>query len=298
MKILKRVGIAIGALLALLILLVLGLNVRGRSKASSAPEVTLRSVEAVSDSAAVARGEHLANAVMACEHCHDAGLRGKTFPTPPMLISMAAPNLTRGKGGVGAEYTLIDWDQAIRHGIGKDGRPLAIMPSEAYAHLSDADLAALVAYLQTLPPNDQAFPARRVGMMGATLIGAGAFPLAPDLIDHDSVGARVVAPGVTVEYGRYLASIGGCTTCHGPDLQGREGGGGESPPAPSLVAFAAGRTVDDFRQTLRTGRSPTGGGRSLNPEFMPWPTYARMTDDELQAIWLYIKSMPTSTKTN
>jgi mono/diheme cytochrome c family protein len=298
MKILKWLGIVVGALLSLVIVVALGLFLRGRGKALSAPEVTLRSVAPLSDSAAVARGRHLADAIVACETCHAPGLSGRTFPTPAILLSMAAPNLTRGQGGVGAEYTVSDWDRAIRHGIGKDGRSLAIMPSEAYAHLSDADFAALVAYLQSLTPTDRAFPARRVGIVGGVLIGAGVFPLAPKLIEHDSVGARAgVAPGVNAEYGRYLADIGGCRTCHGPGLQGAKPAGGDAPPGPSLVAFAAGRSVDDFRRTIRTGRTPTGGGRALNPEFMPWPTYARMSDDELQAIWLYVQSLSTSTKT-
>jgi mono/diheme cytochrome c family protein len=297
MKILKWLGVGLGALLTLLIIVALGLFLRGRSKASSAPEVTFKSVAPVSDSAAVARGRHLASAIVACETCHGPGLSGATFPTPAFLLSMAAPNLTRGQGGVGAEYTVRDWDRAIRHGIGKDGRSLAIMPSEAYAHLSDADFAALVAYLQSLEPTDRAFPARRVGVLGGVLIGAGVFPLAPKLIEHDSVGARAVASGVNPAYGRYLADIGGCRTCHGAGLQGAKPAGGEAPPGPSLIAFAAARSVDDFRRTIRTGRTPTGGGRALNPEFMPWPIYARMSDDELEAIWLYVQSLPTSTKT-
>jgi mono/diheme cytochrome c family protein len=296
MKILKWVGIGLGAVLALLLVVVLGLFLRGRSKASSAPQVTLQSVPLLSDSAAVARGRHLADAIMACETCHDPGLSGRAFPTPSFLLSMAAPNLTRGQGGVGAEYTMADWDRAIRHGIGKDGRSLAIMPSEAYAHLSDADFGALVAYLQSLPAADRVFPTRSVGVLGGAMIGAGVFPLAPAMIDHDSVGRRAVSPGVNVEYGRYLATVAGCRVCHGADLQGGNPVGGGLPP-PSLVAFAAGRSVDEFRRTLRTGRTPTGGGRALNPEFMPWPIYARMTDDELQAIWLYVQSSSPSTKT-
>ena len=79
-------------------------------------------------------------------------------------------------------------------------------------------------------------------------------------------------------------------------LEGAKPAGGDAPPGPSLVAFTAGRSVDDFRRTIRTGRTPTGAGRALNPEFMPWPIYARMSDDELQAIWLYVQSLSTSTK--
>ena len=166
------------------------------------------------------------------------------------------------------------------------------MPSEAYTHLSDADFAALAAYLQSIPARDTAFKPRSIGVVGGALIGAGAFPLIRELIAHDSVGARPeVPPGVTASYGGYLAAVAGCRTCHGPNLEGAKPTDNGPPPGPSLVAFAAGRSVDEFRTTLRSGRTPTGGGRALNPEFMPWPIYARMTDDELQAIWLYIQSV-------
>lgn len=291
MKILKWLGIGVASLVGLAIILVLGLNIRGRSKARSAPEIALRSVAATSDSATLARGRHIAWAITGCEMCHGGpALGGKAFPTPAMLVSMAAPNLTRGQGGVGAANTMGDWDRAIRHGIGKDGRSLMIMPSEAYTHLSDADFGSLIAYLQSLPSTDSTHPPRRIGVLGGALIGAGAFPLAPEMVNHDSVGVGSAAPGVNAEYGRYLADIAGCRTCHGANLQGVKSSGGP-PPSPSLVAFAAGRTVDDFRNTIRSGRTPTGGGRALNPEFMPWPVYARMTDDELQAIWLYLQSV-------
>jgi cytochrome c553 len=294
MKILKWLGIGVGAILALAAVLVLGLFLRGRGKASSAPEIVARSIPTLTDSAALARGRHIATAITGCEMCHGGpGLGGQQFPTPAMLVSMAAPNLTRGQGGIGASYTSADWDRALRHGIGKDGRSLMIMPSEAYTHLSDADLAALATYLQSIPAKESAFPPRKIGLLGGALIGAGAFPLAPAMIAHDSVGARSAVPAVDAEYGQYLASVAGCRTCHGSGLEGMKAGGGGPPPGPSLVAFSQGRTVDDFRRTIRTGRSPTGGGRALNPEYMPWPVYARMTDDELQAIWLYLQSVAT-----
>ena len=296
MRILKWLGIGVAAVLIVVVLLVAGLNVRGRSMASSAPPVALRTVAPLTDSVSLARGQHLVRAVTSCEHCHDAGLGGKPFPTPGILLGMAAPNLTRGQGGVGAAYAMSDWNQAVRHGIAKDGRRLAIMPSEAYAHLTDADFAAIVAYIETLPPVDRSFPPRRVGVLGGALIGAGAFMLAPQLIDHDSVGTREVTPAVDTIYGRYLANIGGCRSCHRPDLRGAEADG-DRPAPPSLVAFAAANSLEDFRKTLRTGRTPTGGGRALNPEFMPWPNYARMTDDEIQAIWMYVQSVAGSAET-
>ena len=237
----------------------------------------------------IARGRHLAS-VMGCADCHGPDLSGQTFPTPSFLVAMAAPNLTRGEGGIGAVYSSADWELALRHGVGKDGRRLIIMPSEAYTHLSDGDAAALIAHLQTLEPRNQSHPARKIGILGGTLLGAGAFPTVPELIAHDSVGKRpVVAPAVSVEYGRYLGSITGCNVCHGPDLRGAKTGDGGV--APSLVAFVASNSAGDFSSTMRTGKTPSG--RELDPARMPWKAYRNMTDDELEAIRLYVQSHAT-----
>ena len=294
LKVLKWIGIALASLIGLVLAAVLVLNVVGRRKAGRAPEMAITPVTiTASDSAQVARGRHLAD-FMGCVECHGPGLSGKPFPTPSFLVGMAAPNLTRGEGGVGAAYTSADWDRAIRHGVAKDGRRLIIMPSEAYAHLDDADAVALIAYLQTLPAASQSFPARKIGVLGGALLGAGVFQAAPDLIAHDSVGKRpVVAPAVSADYGRYLGSVTGCNICHGPDLRGGEAGGGGPPPGPSLVAFVANNSAESFRNTIRTGKTPSG--RALNPEWMPWQSYAKMTDDELEAIRLYIQSTYTQT---
>jgi mono/diheme cytochrome c family protein len=289
-KILKWVGIGVAGLLALVVVLVLSLFFRGRGKAAGGPEVAVKTPVAASDTGAVARGRHLASAITPCEVCHGVGLAGKPFGTPGILVAMAAPNLTRGRGGAGATYTATDWDRAVRHGVARDGRRLVIMPSEAYQHLTDADLAALLAYLQTLPPVDSTLPARKVGVLGGALIGMGGMPLAADIIKHDSVGARTIVPAVSAEYGDYLVNISGCNICHGPALQGMKAQGGP-PPGPSLRPYAS-RPVEDLRNALRTGRA---SGRLLNPEFMPWPWFARMTDPEMEAIWLYLKSLPADT---
>lgn len=287
-KALKWVGIGLGGLLGLILVVVLSLFLVGRGKAGKSPEVAAKPLTIPTDSAAIARGRHIAGAISACEGCHGPQLAGQPFPTPAILVAMGAPNLTRGKGGVGADYATADWDRAIRHGIAKDGRRLIIMPSEAYNHLSDADVGALIAYIQSRPPVDSALPARKVGILGGALIGAGAFPLAADLIAHDSVGARpVVPPGVNAQYGGYLVSVSGCNICHGADLRGLPGQGG-GPPAPSLTAFVANNSADAFRSTLRTGKTPSG--RELNRDAMPWPWFGKMTDDELEAVRLYIQS--------
>ena len=69
----------------------------------------------------------------------------------PGLLSIPTPNLTSGAGGVGATNTDEDWVRAIRHGVGHDGRALWVMPSLSFSRLSDEDLGALIAYLESRP---------------------------------------------------------------------------------------------------------------------------------------------------
>ena len=287
-RIFKWLGIGIAGLLGLIVVFGLALFLIGRSKAATAPNVATRPVRVLTDSATVERGRHLAEAITPCGACHGPDLGGEPFPTPAMLISMAAPNLTRGAGGIGTSYNAEDWERALRHGVGKDGRRLLIMPSEAYAHLNDADLAALIAYLQTVPGVDRTFPVRRVGVGGAAMVATGVMPVAVDMIEHESVGTPVIAPGVNAEYGGYLVRIAGCQICHGANLNGEKAGPGP-PPAPSLVAFVANNSAEGFRNTMRTGVTPSG--RALDPEPMPWDFFGRMTDDELEAVRLHVLSV-------
>src|SRR5688500_17311625 len=48
-------------------------------------------------------------------------------------------------------------------------------------------------------------------------------------------------------------------------------------------------TEADLRRMLREGRKPSG---TMIDPFMPWETYAKMTDEEIAAIWLYLRSVP------
>jgi mono/diheme cytochrome c family protein len=288
-RILKVAGIALGSLVVLLAAVVAVLYARGQSRTRGGDTIAVRPIaDPGADSALVARGRHLAEAVTPCAVCHGPGLGGQPFPTPAMLVSMSAPNLTRGRGGIGASYSLEDWDRAVRHGVAKDGRRLLIMPSEAYANMSDADFAALAAYVRSVPPVDKEHQPRRVGVLGAALVGAGAFPLAANTIGHSAVGSSSVPAGVTTEYGGYLVGVAGCNVCHAANLQGLKGNNGP-PPGPNLLTGAGTWAAEQFRSTIRNGMTP--GGRKLDAEQMPWPAFAHMTDDELEAIRLYIASL-------
>jgi len=45
---------------------------------------------------------------------------------------------------------------------------------------------------------------------------------------------------------------------------------------------------EEFRQALRNGIRPDGS--TINP-FMPWRSARRMTDEEISAVWVYLRSL-------
>jgi mono/diheme cytochrome c family protein len=293
---LKWVGIGFGGLVGILLIAVVVLHFVGKSRLNNAPEVATEPVTALPDETAVARGEHLVNVVSECRECHGDRLEGSSFIDGEIGIYLAAPNLTSGKGGIGAAYTDADWERAIRHGIGGDNRVLAIMPSNYFSHYSDADMAAIIAYLKTVPPVDSDFGPRRIGFPGSIMGGVVGFNDFTRIngIDHANVDAKAPVEGVTPEYGHYLVNIAACSECHAANLAGISPAEGEDGPSPGPNLTPGGElgswTEADFINTIRTGQTPSG--RRLDSEQMPWATFSQMSDTELQAIWAYLHSLP------
>jgi len=287
---LKWTGIVLGGLLGLLIVAFVILVVVGGTKANKVYEIPIETITIPTDAEAIQRGEHLAT-IYICKDCHTENLSGELSFEIPGMLSIPTPNLTTGADGVGSFFTDEDWVRAIRHGVGHDGRALFIMPSNTFYYIGDEDLGALIAYLKSLPPVDNALSDRKIDLMGRVMMGAGMFPpLAVDRIDHSTPPPAAPEPGVTVEYGKYLSHT--CTECHGANLNGAPfGPPGEEVPSPNLTPGGelATWTEQEFFTTLRTGVTPSG--YQLNEE-MPWMSYGQMTDDELKALWLYLQSLP------
>lgn len=244
-------------------------------------------VRAATDSAALSRGRHLAEAIGKCQDCHGADYGGTLMVDSPVFARLAGTNLTSGRGGIGA-YTDADLERAIRHAVDPEGRALFFMPAEAFAPLSDGDLAALMGHLRTLPAVDREMPAPRIGPIARVLYLRGALPLVPvELVDHDAPRPEPTR-GVTVAYGEYLATIGGCRACHGSGLAGTA-----NPDAPDITAARLGAwTEADFFRSLREGRRPDG--TAIDPEKMPWVRSGLMTDEEIRAVWMYVRSLPAA----
>ena len=89
-------------------------------------------------------------------------------PLPVGVI--VPPNLT--PGGPIADWSDEEIAQIIRNGLNRDGRT-TLMPTESLRHLSDADIAALIAYLRSQPPVQHETPPTMPSPLLAVFFGAG-----------------------------------------------------------------------------------------------------------------------------
>ncbi len=242
------------------------------------------------DPAAILRGAHLFKTT-SCSHCHAEDGGGLIYADMGSVGLIAGPNLTRGKGGVGAARTDQDFVRAIRYGVRQDSTSLIVMPSEVFTHLTDADLGSVIAYVRQLPPVDRELPATRFGPMGRALLATGRMNILVAPKTKRDAGAPAPSGDSAVAIGKYLADISGCHGCHGYGLSGgRVAGPADLPPASNLTPAGLGSwTAADFVRVMREGRRPDGS--AIN-EFMPWRGYAAMTDTELHALWMYLRSVP------
>lgn len=290
-NVLKWIAIVLGALVGVVALLVLVLHLVGSSRLANAPQVEVAAVTVPTDAAAVERGEHIVHFMGECVGCHGPNLAGNVFIDEAPIGYLAAPNLTSGAGGIGAEMTDEDWVRAIRHGIGRDGRTLAIMPSNWYTYMSDEDLGSVIAYLKSVPPVDNELGERDIMFPGTILFGLMGYGDMPVVkIDHANTDRTRPPEGATAEYGEYIMHISACGDCHGTAYAGLIEANGP-PPGPNLTPGGelADWTEEDFITTLRTGITPSGEQLS---EEMPWAQYGQMSDTELKAIWAYLHTLP------
>lgn len=294
-RVLKVLGYIVGGLLLLIVAGVGTVYAITSSRLGKTYPTKVETVVIPTDPASLERGRHLVQAVGKCVDCHGANLSGTRMMDASMFMKLTAPNLTTGKDGVGATYTDADWVRSIRYGVGRDGKPLIFMPSEAYTSFSDSDLGAIIAYLKSLPPADAgAEPARAVGPIARSIYLLAGFPLIPaEMIDRSKQRTEVT-PGVTVQYGKYLSEAGGCTSCHLPTLAGGQKIDGIPSTNLTLGGPLKPWTEEDFFKAIRTGTRPDGTKIS---EVMPWKAMGSLTDDELRATWLYLRSVPPVTAT-
>lgn len=261
----------------------------------------------------VERGAYLSNAVFGCIACHSdvddtifgaplkagaaAGAGGQCWGEVNGFPGhLCAPNLTAdGETGLG-KWTDGEIMRAIREGIDREGNGLfPLMPYREYASLSDEDTRAIVAYLRTLPKTSRPVAAKELDFPVGIFIRLVPRPLEGPVAEPDH--------GDRVAYGRYLAM--GCVHCHSPvdgrgrRLEGRELSGGQqfkltattsvssvnlTPDVTGLGTWTEERFIARFHGYQAT---PVQGGHQT---VMPWPSFASLTDDDLAAIFAFLRT--------
>jgi mono/diheme cytochrome c family protein len=273
------------------------------------PDITVRATPEL-----LARGAYLFHDVAGCAVCHSphepgvSGARvdparigegGEPFPLGS-AGTLYSKNITPTALG---EWTDGEIVRALRDGVSRDGTPLfPLMPYFNYRALSESDLFAIVAYVRTLSPRPDEVPERELNFPMNLIIRmmpgpAGPYPPEP--------------AATSVERGRYLVTAASCADCHSPmddrgtPIPGRElSGGNEFPTGDGWVARTANITPDTatgigpwsrerfvgaFQARRDAGTRPAAPGERLTP--MPWIAYAGMTEEDLGAIYDYLRTV-------
>ncbi len=266
----------------------------------------------LSDAEQIARGEYLALAGN-CVSCHTAPdgqpmAGGLPFQTP--FGTIYSTNISPDpETGIGA-WSEWDFLNSLRHGVRPDGEHLyPAFPYTAYTRVSNEDIAAIFAYLQSLPPvkqdapeNELDFPYNQRALMGfwkALFFEPGEFE--PNQ-----------AQSAEWNRGAYLVeALAHCSACHSPrnslgaeQIELAMSGGeyldkvlsGHYRPwsAPDLTSSSAGLglwTQNDVEQYLKTSRNEFLESFGPMNEVIINST-SKLSDADITAMAVYLKSLP------
>ncbi len=235
------------------------------------------------DAAALAHGEHLAR-TRGCFGCHGGDLQGEI-----MWGAVQTPNLA----ALARSETPATLEAAIRHGLGRDGRALYSMPSFNFVHLSDADVAALIAYLRVREVSNAApdgalspWHERTLAMFMVRFeIARGADAAMPRWLDQVPPLTQQNHPDQRVARGEYLAMTS-CNECHGFNLRGWAPWEGS---APDLIAVGA---YDEaaFTRLMREG-VPLSEAELEMMGPVARSRFAHWSDDEVADLYAFLRDM-------
>lgn len=265
----------------------------------------------------IARGAYLANNVMGCLDCHaqrdmtkyagpfypeKRGLGGERWSENEGINGLlVSPNITPAHLG---DWTDAEIYRAITSGVSKDGRALfPIMPYVMYGRLPKEDIYSVIAYIRTLEPRPSTTPPTSLGFPLNFVVNT-----IPDLPKHD----LKPDPANSIRHGEYMITASVCNDCHTPMKNGQfimekqySGGTEFKLPTGGVVRSAnltpdkdtgiGSWTKETFIQKFKTFSDSTfvayEVGHNQFNTFMPWTYYARMSEDDLGAIYDYLMSL-------
>jgi len=266
----------------------------------------------------VARGEYLANYVCVCTDCHSTrdwtkfagplvegtlGIGGEVFDQnfgfPGKFISK---NIT--PFGVG-NWTDGELFRAITTGVNKDGKALfPIMPYHYYGRMDERDIHAIIAYVRSLP-SQESHPEASVPDFPMNFI--------LNTIPAKATPEKRPEPTDLLAYGKYMTNAAGCNECHTKQEKGQvvgkpfaggfefNLGGGKMVRSVNITPHETGIkswTKEMFVQRFKQYRDSSYVIPSVDMskgEFqtvMPWMMYSGMTEQDLGAIYEYLRTIP------
>ena len=254
------------------------------------------------------RGKYLVEGILTCGNCHTPrGPKGvldtanrhaggpQVWETAEYTVrpSNITPDKDSGIGG----WSAGEVKAAIRDGKRPNGQQISPqMPYGFYKIFTPADLDAVVAYVQSIPPVSRKVepPVYKVKNMVVDIPPGAAKPMPEGALKDP------------VKRGFYLATIGHCMECHTPmdkghrDFKNALGTGGEKFEGPWGVTVSRnitphkeigiGAWTDDEIKRAITKGVRKDGSKMRPPMGFDW--YATMTDADLSAIVAYLRSIP------
>lgn len=249
-----------------------------------------------------ARGRYLVQGLLGCDDCHSPKdwtqrgapvvtgmeLAGQPLPLPGFPGNISAPNLTPDLETGSGRWSDDQIARAIREGVKHDDTVLfPMMPYSEYKDLADEDLAAVVVYLRSLTPVRNPLPATQINFPVKYLVRSAAEPVLDPVPGPD--------PSDKIARGKYLVRMG--CGCHNV-VDKLNYAGGDHLAGPWGDVTSANLTPDasgigylneaTFITALRTGYV---GARPLN-SIMPWNAFKDLTDEDLKAIFTYLRTLP------
>ncbi|WP_460673300.1 cytochrome C [Larkinella ripae] len=284
-------------------------------KAYSPETGRIRTVSFSASPALLERGRYLTHHVAVCLDCHSkrdySRLAG---PVVPGTWGAGGEEFGKNYGLPGTYYArnitpfaLKNWSDtelllAMTAGVSKNGKPLfPLMPYANYGKMDENDATAILAYLRTLEPVENVVPASKPSTP---------LKLAMRMMPHKARFQPRPTEKNSVDYGRYLVTMAGCADCHTKRAMGG---------LAKKAAFAGGTEIVLKTGTLRTANitpdPETGIGTWTKADFiqrfktydpatfkapevgsgfntvMPWSMYAGMSEQDLGAIYDYLKTV-------
>lgn len=264
----------------------------------------------------ISRGEYLSNHVAVCMDCHSKRDWTKfTGPVTPGTFGgggdvfdekvgfpgkVMVKNITPASIGDWSDGELI---RAITCGVTKDNSALfPMMPYPNYNRLTQSDLYSIVAYVRNLAPIENKLPDTELNFPLNFIVKT--MPLkSPTPMKFDRHNP--------LEYGKYLVTIAGCKDCHtqsekGKPLPGMEFAGGEGFQLPGGLVKSANISPDKetgigswtkevFMNRFKFYANDSTKYISVSEKDfntpMPWLMYAGMTEEDLSAIYDYLRTV-------